>query len=79
MAKELTKDTKTWKNLETAFAGECQARVKYEYYASKAKKDGYEQMADIFTETSLEEKGQQHTWHAQHTEKDGPETAEHPE
>jgi rubrerythrin len=62
MAKELTKDTKTWKNLETAFAGECQARVKYEYYASKAKKDGYEQMAEIFTETSLNEKEHAKLW-----------------
>ncbi len=45
------KDSKTFQNLATAFAGESQARVKYEYYASQAKKDGYEQIAAFFTET----------------------------
>ena len=38
------KDSKTYQNLATAFAGESQARVKYEFYASQAKKDGYEQI-----------------------------------
>ena len=46
------KGTKTEANLMTAFAGESQARNKYTYYASKAKKEGYEQIAAIFTETA---------------------------
>ena len=50
------KGTKTEQNLNTAFAGESQARVKYQYYASKAKKEGYEQIAAIFQETSDNEK-----------------------
>ena len=50
--KEL-KGTKTEKNLETAFAGESMARNKYDYWASKAKKDGYQQIAAIFAETAL--------------------------
>lgn len=45
------KGTKTEANLKTAFAGESQARNKYSYFASKAKKDGYEQIAAIFEET----------------------------
>ena len=53
--KEL-KGTKTEKNLLEAFAGESQARNKYTYYASKAKKDGYEQIAAIFEETANNEK-----------------------
>ena len=44
--------TKTEANLNAAFAGESQARVKYEYYASKAKKEGYEQISALFAETS---------------------------
>ena len=63
MTKELTKNTKTWKNLETAFAGECQACVKYQYFSSRAKKDGYEQIADIFTETSGNEKEHAKLWY----------------
>ena len=50
------KGTKTEQNLMTAFAGESQARNKYTYYASKAKKDGYEQIAAIFEETANNEK-----------------------
>ena len=46
--KEL-KGTKTEMNLMAAFAGESQAHTKYQYYTSRAKKDGYEQMAAIFT------------------------------
>jgi rubrerythrin len=42
------KGTKTEQNLNTAFAGEAQAHTKYQYYASRAKKDGYEQIAAIF-------------------------------
>ena len=50
------KGTKTEKNLLTAFAGESQARNRYTYYASKAKKDGFVQIADIFEETANQEK-----------------------
>lgn len=59
--KEL-KGTKTEKNLMEAFAGESQARNKYTYYASKAKKDGYEQIAEIFTETADNEKEHAKLW-----------------
>lgn len=62
--KEL-KGTKTEKNLNDAFAGECQARVKYEYYASQAKKDGYEQIAEIFLESSGNEKEHAKLWFKQ--------------
>lgn len=57
------KDSKTFQNLATAFAGESQARVKYEYYASQAKKDGYEQIAAFFTETSGNEKEHAKLWY----------------
>jgi rubrerythrin len=50
------KGTETEKNLLTAFAGESQARNRYTYYASQAKKEGFEQMAAIFDETANQEK-----------------------
>jgi rubrerythrin len=50
------KGTKTEKNILTAFAGESQARNRYTYFASQAKKDGFEQIAAIFTETAEQEK-----------------------
>ena len=50
------KGTKTEKNILTAFAGESQARNRYTYFASKAKKEGYIQISDIFTETANQEK-----------------------
>ena len=50
------KGSKTEKNLLAAFAGESQARNKYTFYASKARKDGYEQYAEIFEETANNEK-----------------------
>ena len=50
------KGTKTEKNLMDAFAGESMARNKYTYFASKARKDGYEQIAAIFEETANNEK-----------------------
>lgn len=50
------KGTKTEKNILTAFAGESQARNRYAFFASQAKKDGYEQMAYIFEETASQEK-----------------------
>ena len=56
------KGTKTEQNLMTAFAGESQARNKYTYYASKAKKDGYEQMSAIFLETADNEKEHAKMW-----------------
>ena len=56
------KGSKTEKNLMEAFAGESQARNKYTYYASKAKKDGYEQIAAIFTETADNEKEHAKLW-----------------
>jgi rubrerythrin len=55
MSKSL-KGTKTEKNLLTAFAGESQARNRYTYFASAARKEGFEQIADIFTETAENEK-----------------------
>lgn len=54
--------TKTEKNLQTAFAGESQARNKYDYFASQAKKDGYEQIAEIFSKTALNEKEHAKLW-----------------
>ena len=56
------KGTKTEMNLMAAFAGEAQAHTKYQYYASRAKKDGYEQMAAIFTETAGNEKEHAKLW-----------------
>lgn len=56
------KGTKTEKNLQAAFAGESQARNKYTYYASKAKKDGYVQIAKIFEETAGNEKEHAKMW-----------------
>jgi len=50
------KGTQTEKNLLTAFAGESQARNRYDFFASKAKKDGYVQIANVFSETALNEK-----------------------
>ena len=54
--------SKTWENLQTAFAGESQAHTKYQYYASKAKNDGYVQIANIFLETSKNEKEHAKLW-----------------
>ena len=56
------KGSKTEENLMKAFAGESQARNKYTYYASKAKKEGYEQIAAIFTETADNEKEHAKMW-----------------
>ena len=56
------KGSKTEENLWTAFAGESQARNKYTYFASKAKKDGYEQIAAIFEETANNEKEHAKMW-----------------
>ena len=56
------KGTKTEANLMTAFAGESQARNKYTYYASKARKDGYVQIANLFEETAANEKEHAKIW-----------------
>ena len=59
---KILKGTKTEQNLAAAFAGESQAHTKYQYYASKAKKDGYEQIAEIFLETAKNEKEHAKIW-----------------
>ena len=56
------KGSRTEQNLMSAFAGESQARNKYTYYASKAKKEGYNQVADIFLETAENEKEHAKLW-----------------
>ena len=56
------KGSKTEQNLMAAFAGECQARTKYTYYASKAKKEGYQQISDLFMETAENEKEHAKIW-----------------
>ena len=56
------KGSKTEANLLTAFAGESQARNKYTYFASKAKKDGYQQIGEIFQETADNEKEHAKMW-----------------
>lgn len=56
------KGSQTEKNLETAFAGESQASIKYQYYASQAKKDGYVKIQNIFLETAGNEKEHAKLW-----------------
>ena len=56
------KGSQTEKNLMTAFAGESQARNKYTYFASKAKKDGFEQIAALFLKTAENEKEHAKLW-----------------
>ena len=68
--------TQTEKNLQAAFAGESQARNKYTYYASKARKDGFEQIADIFEETARNEKEHAKIWFKLLHDGDVPSTAE---
>lgn len=55
-------NSQTKKNLETAFAGESQAHTKYRYYASKARKDGYVQISNIFAETAGNESEHAKLW-----------------
>jgi rubrerythrin len=69
------KGSKTEKNLETAFAGESQARNKYTYYASKAEKDGYHQIAELFRETADNEKEHAKIWFKLLHGNDVPDTA----
>lgn len=56
------KDSKTWENLMTAFAGESQAYTKYQWFAAQAKKDGYCQIANIFNETAGNENVHAKVW-----------------
>ena len=56
------KGSRTEQNLQTAFAGESMARNKYTYYASKAKKEGFEQIAQLFEETANNEKEHAKIW-----------------
>ena len=70
------KGTKTEKNLQEAFAGESQARNKYTYFASKAKKEGYVQIAKIFEETAANEKEHAEIWFKYLCGGDIPTTAE---
>ena len=62
MANNKYTGTQTEKNLETAFAGESQARNKYTYFASVAKKEGYEQIAELFLKTADNEKEHAKMW-----------------
>ena len=57
------KGTKTEENLKKALAGESEARTKYDFFASQAKKDGYEQISAIFAETALNEKEHAKLWY----------------
>ena len=57
------KESRTYENLKKAFAGESEARNKYTYFASKAKKEGYEQIASIFLETAENEKEHAKIWY----------------
>ena len=68
------KGSKTEKNLQTAFAGESQARNKYSYYASKAEKEGYHQIAQLFRETADNEKEHAKLWFLQLHGKEVPDT-----
>ncbi|MDR1525025.1 MAG: rubrerythrin family protein [Tannerella sp.] len=70
------KGSKTEENLKTAFAGESQAHTKYQYYASKAKKDGYVQIANLFEETAGNEKEHAKIWFKLLHDNDIPTTAE---
>jgi rubrerythrin len=70
------KGTKTEKNLLEAFAGESQARNKYTFYASKARKEGFEQIADIFEETAKNEREHAKMWFKLLHEGEVPSTAE---
>ena len=70
------KGSKTEANLMAAFAGESQARNKYTYYASQAKKDGYEQIAAIFEETANNEKEHAKMWFKELHDGKVPETLE---
>ncbi len=62
MGKTIYSGTRTEKNLEAAFAGESQARNKYTYFASKAKKEGFEQIAELFLKTADNEKEHAKLW-----------------
>lgn len=67
-------ESQTYKNLQEAFAGEAQAHTKYQYYASKAKKEGYEQIKNIFEETAHNEKEHGKIWFKLLHDNDMPDT-----
>ncbi len=69
------KGSRTEANLMAAFAGESQARNKYDFYAEKAKKDGYEQIAALFSETANNEKAHAKIWFQKLHDGSVPETA----
>jgi rubrerythrin len=75
MANHELKGTKTEANLQAAFAGESQARNKYTYYASKAKKEGFVQIAQIFLESAENEKEHAKLWFKKLNDGDIPDTA----
>lgn len=75
MSEKSLKGTQTEANLWTAFAGESQARNKYTYYASKAKKEGYVQIANLFEETANNEKEHAKIWFKLLHDGDIPDTA----
>ena len=68
------KGSKTYENLKAAFSGESEARNKYTYFASKAKKDGYEQIAAMFLETAENEKEHAKIWYKYLNDGDIPDT-----
>ena len=68
------KESRTYENLKKAFAGESEARNKYTYFASKAKKEGYEQIAAIFLETAENEKEHAKIWYKLLNDGDIPDT-----
>lgn len=63
MVSKIDKNSKTWHNLEHALAGESKAAIKYQFFTSRAKKDGYEQISAIFDETSHNEKEHAKIWY----------------
>lgn len=63
MAKALEQGSKTWKNLEAALAGESQASIRYGFFSSQAKKDGFEQISAIFDETAHNEREHAKMWY----------------
>ena len=72
------KGTKTEANLMTAFAGESQAHTKYTYYASKARKEGYVQIGNLFEETANNEKEHAKIWFKLLHDGDIPATSDQP-
>ena len=70
------KESQTYENLKTAFSGEAQAYTKYQYYASQAKKDGYQQISQLFDETAHNEKEHGKIWFKLLHDEEVPDTIE---